>query len=173
MTVYEKIFLFNNLIGNKGVRPLSEDFWEQVGNQSDRIVEEAAETYNAVADKDLTELVDGVADVMVVAIGLYQKLQLCGVDVSDALERVCDNNLTKFHDTPEYANETVKFYEEEGVAAFVRLTTMEDGDEFYSVIRESDKKLLKPHDFVGVDLSDIIEMTQQLSEVVEDEPTEE
>lgn len=166
MTAYEKIFLFNTLIGHEGIQPDSEEFWTQIRNQTERVVEEVNETLDATIDQDMLELIDGVADIMVVAIGLYQKLQLCGVDVAEALERVCDNNLTKFHETEDHANETVKFYQDLDIETFVRLVTMEDGVEYFGVIRKSDGKLLKPHDFVGVDLTDIAEMAKKIGEAV-------
>jgi hypothetical protein len=165
MTAYEKIFLLNTLIGNKGVKPLSEDFWTQVRNQTELVVEEAAETLDACIEEDTKELIDGVADVMVVAIGLFQKLQLCGVDIDMALDLVCNNNLEKFHKTAEHANETVDYYRAKEVETFVRLSTMEDGVEYYAVIRKGDGKMLKPHDFVGVDLSEIVEMVTKVSEM--------
>ena len=41
MTPYEKIFLMNSIIGN--VEPVvdTEEFWTQVRNQTERVVEEA------------------------------------------------------------------------------------------------------------------------------------
>jgi len=165
MTAYEKIFLLNTLIGNKGVRPLSPEFWSEVRNQTELVVEEAGETLDACIEEDMTELIDGVADIMVVAIGLFQKLQLCGIDIDEALQLVCDNNLEKFHSTAEHANETLESFREKGVETFVRLSTMEDGTEYYAVIRKSDGKMLKPHDFVGVDLSEVVSMAAKMSEI--------
>lgn len=166
MTSYEKIFLFNALMGHKGISPDTPEFWSQIRNQTDRVVEEASEASDEAVIEDIGNLMKEVADVMVTSIGLFQKLQLCGVDISEVLDRVCDNNLTKFHQDADHANETVRFYQEKGIETFVRLTTMEDGVEFYGVLRKSDEKLLKPHDFVGVDISDIIEMTEKLAEAV-------
>jgi hypothetical protein len=42
---------------------------------------------------------------------------------------------------------------------------MEDGVEYYAVIRKADGKMLKPHDFVGVDLSEIVGMVTKVSEM--------
>lgn len=176
MTPYEKIHLMNTLIGHKGVNPESSEFWKQIRNQTERVVEEVEETLDAAIDEDALELLDGISDIMVTAIGLYQKLQQCGYPVDEAFNRVCDNNLTKFHKDPNEANKTVEFYKNQGVETFVRLIRLESGEEFYSVIRKSDGKLLKPYNFEPVDLLDLAMQVSIVAEEWEnkskDEPTE-
>lgn len=172
MTAYEKIFLMNTLIGNNGVSLNSEEFWPAMRNQTGLVVEETQEALDEAIDENLPNLLKEVADVMVTAIGLYQRLQVCGVDISEALELVCDNNLEKFHRTAEHANETLQHYTEQGVECLIRLTTLEDGSEYYAVLRKSDGKMQKPHDFVKVDLTEIAEMSQKLADAVEEEESE-
>lgn len=156
MTQFEKIYLFNSLIGQNPAQAGTEEFFNQVSNQTSLILEEVNETLDAAINRDLVEVIDGVSDIMVTAIGLYQKLQLSGVDIGEALHQVCDNNLKKFHRDPEEANKTVKFYQDQGVETFVRFHKMEDGSEYFAVIRKEDGKLMKPYDFEPVDLSNIV-----------------
>lgn len=155
MSAYDKIYLMNTLIGHQPIEPNTEEFWKQIRSQTELVLEETKETLDAAIDEDPLELLDGVADIMVTAIGLYQKLILSGYETPEALDRVCDNNLTKFHRDPEEANKTVEFYTEKGVETFVRLVTMQDGTEYYGVINKESGKLLKPYNFVGVDLTDL------------------
>jgi len=169
MTAYEKIFLMNTLIGNSRISLDSEEFWPAMRNQAGLVVEETQEAFDETIDENLPNLIKEVADVMVTAIGLFQRLQLCGVDVSEALEIVCDNNLEKFHRTAEHANETLKSHQDAGTECLVRLTTLEDGSEYYAVLRKSDGKMLKPHDFVKVSMQEIADMSQKLSDAAKEE----
>lgn len=159
MTPYEKIYLMNALMGHQQ-EPFTGDvekFWKQMDQQANLVNEETTETLDAIIDRDLEGFAKEVADVMVVAIGLYQKLHDAGINMIDVLDKVCDNNLEKFHRDSEHANETVKFYQDQGVDTFVRVVVMEDGQEYFAVIRKADNKMMKPHDFEKLLLSNLVE----------------
>ena len=173
MSAYEMIFLFNTLAGHQGKPVETKEFWDDVRNQSERVKEESVETLDASIDEDLLALIDGTADNMVTAIGLYQRLQMCGVDIDGALADVCENNLSKFHIDPEEANKTLKHYEEQGVDVFVRHIALEDGLQYYVVLRKSDNKVLKPHDYVGVDLQKYVDDARKLGEAFKEAQREE
>lgn len=151
MTPYEKIYLLQLLIGHEVHHPTSDEFFDAVSYQAGLVLEEAQEALDEAIDRDLEKLTKEVADVMVTSIGLLQKLQRSGVPVDEVLDRICSANLDKFHRDADHANETVKFYQDQGIETFVRLVTLEDGSEYYGVIRKEDNKLMKPHDFVGAD----------------------
>lgn len=165
MTNFEKIYLFNTLCGRQAPLPNSPQFYVHVSNQASRVLEEVQETIDDSLDENLLGVIDGVADVMVTALGLYQQLQRCGVDVEEALSRVCDNNLTKFHRDPEEAQKTLEFYQKQNIETFVRMIKLEDGEEYYGVLRKSDQKLLKPYDFKSVDLFDIAQEARKIDNV--------
>jgi|SRR5690554_7694700 len=156
-TPYSKIHLLNVLIGHEVPKPDTEEFWNYVRNQTELVLEESQEAHDEAIDQNLEKYISEVADIMVTAIGLYQKLQLAGVPIDKVLDRVCDKNLEKFHKTAEEANETVQFYTEKSVETFVRLTVLEDGSEYYAVIRKSDGKMLKPKGFEKATFGDIME----------------
>lgn len=162
-TAYEKIYKMNSLIGHRGGQPNTSEFWSQIRNQTERVVEEVNETLDAAIDEDTVGMLDGMSDILVTAIGLYQKLAQFGYPVEEALERVCDNNLTKFHETAEEANETVQFYRDFIVETFVRMVTLNNGEVYYSVIRKSDGKLLKPKYYQSVDLSDLANQVEKIA----------
>ena len=164
MSAYEKIFLMNTLIGHKPIKPNTEEFWTQIRNQCERVTEEVDELFNAILDEDTEQVLDGISDAMVTVIGLYQKLAQCGYPVEEGLDRVCDNNLTKFHTDAEAANKTVQFYKDAGVETFVRFIKLDNGSEYYGVIRKADNKLMKPVDFQPVVLKDLVSKVYEVKE---------
>ena len=58
--------------------------------------EEMTEVIDAFDQLDLVELSKEAADLWIVATGLMQKLEKCGVDMGSVLEAVCEDNLGKF-----------------------------------------------------------------------------
>jgi len=88
---YFKVQQFNSLGGN-----LETITKQSLALQLDLIQEEYLETVEAFDNQDSTEFVDGVADMYVVVTGLIQKLERMGVNMKEAIDRVCDNNLQKF-----------------------------------------------------------------------------
>lgn len=157
MTAYEKVYLMNTLIGSKPTEPNSPEFWQQIRNQVELVVEEVQETLDEAIDENLEALVGEVSDIMVTSLGLFQKLQMAGIPIEKILDRVCDKNLEKFHKTKESAYETMEFYREQDVETFVRMTVMEDGSEYYAIIRKSDGKMLKPKGFQKATFEDLVE----------------
>lgn len=89
--VYEDVEFFNDVAGNlTGVDKAS------IAAQLDFIQEEYLETVAAFDDEDPVELLDGVADLIVTVFGLAQKLEASGYNVSEAVQRVCVNNNSKY-----------------------------------------------------------------------------
>jgi phosphoribosyl-ATP pyrophosphohydrolase len=164
MTAYEKIFLMNTLIGNEVVEKGSPEFWTQMRNQVALVVEESEEAFEEAIDEDINKLLKEVSDIMVTALGLYQKLQNCGYPIEEALDKVCDNNLTKFHRNVDEANLSVKHHHEQGLTTFVRMIQMDNGNEYFGIIRKSDGKLLKPYDYVKINTQDWLEDANEPTE---------
>lgn len=106
--------------------------------------------YGSIQDDwDLVELIDGAVDMKVISDGLLQILEAKGFDVSKALLRVGDNNLSKFPtiepNMADYDSRWTKTYNEKfGVW----------------VLKDENGKVRKPHDYVPVDLSDCIPKQQ-------------
>lgn len=59
------------------------------------VEEELAETKAATRTNDLLEELDGACDLFVTVAGHMQQLERLGCDVKGALEKVCENNLSK------------------------------------------------------------------------------
>jgi hypothetical protein len=154
----------NTLIGSEAIEKGSPEFWTQMRNQATLVVEESVEAFDETIEEDIGKLLKEVSDVMVTAIGLYQKLQDCGYPIEEALDKVCDNNLTKFHRNVDEANLSVKHHLAQGIETFVRMIQMDNGDEYFGIIRKSDGKLLKPYDYVKINTQDLLEDANEPTE---------
>lgn len=140
---FNSIEKFNKLIGNK-------HSYKSVLNQLQRVHEELNETLSAIDKKNNVELLDGVCDLLVVNLGLVAKMEALGYDVFSALNEVCENNLSKFTAEQALAQHTKNHYE--GLHTPVEIVYDEEYN-LYGVKRVEDLKLLKPLNYVGVDLS--------------------
>ncbi len=160
MTSYFKIlddqtFRFNDIAGNNS-KHSQKDFQAQFKV----LAEEVNELGNAIDANDMTEVLDGVIDVLVVAAGFAHRLEEMGVDMLEAVERVTDNNLSKFpiRNTTEILN-TIGKYSKEGVVVNERsvFDMGKYGVHARSVFVDDNGKIRKPFSFEPVTLSDLVE----------------
>lgn len=140
--MYLDVKAFNDLAGNKSTH---NDFVSQVKC----LVEEVNETVQGVEDNDVTATLDGAIDTIYVALGIIQKLEQLGVDVSKACNQVCEDNLIKFPHKLEDAQETVRFYNAKNTN--VHYTFNEQYSKY--VIKDEAGKIRKPYNFVPTDLT--------------------
>lgn len=152
---YDSIVLFNKMAGN-----LPCTNYESVDNQLSYIFEEFTETVDAletgiIGDEyghfklgekfiNRIELLDGACDLFVTVVGLLAKLESMGYNVGLAMQRVNENNLSKF---PEF-RQPLK-YDPRFTAQL-----MPEFDRY--VIKDDGGKVRKPSDFQPVDLSDLV-----------------
>lgn len=121
--------------------------------QYNLILEETKEIKEKGIDKNnAKEVVDGVVDVMVTALGLMQKLEHLGVDMNKAMRDTSQNNLTKYPSDERIAITTAQKYEEEGI----QVTVDYNSDYDMYVIKNLKDKVMKPVGFESNDLSDCI-----------------
>lgn len=110
------------------------------------IKEELDEAYQAFSESDATELGDAAGDILVVAIGLVQRLNEAGYNMPKLIQRICDNNMEKYVDTFKY-NQSPDAYLPEGATAY-------DTPYGYIVFkRDVDLKVVKPKGFTKVSLA--------------------
>jgi len=132
---------FNDVAGN---HPAGVDdpelFWEQVGNQASLLGEETTEVIDAAQNRDIVELVDGIADVEYVLTWLKTLVAAAGVDISKAKEIVCHNNDSKITTSFELAVESMGIYPEGVVELFA---TEIGGINYYTIRRTIDGKIMK------------------------------
>lgn len=164
------VYSFNHLAGNLQTTEDPDEIVQRIKNQAERVLEEAQETiywcerylYNGAkqpisfsTEEMLEGILDGVIDTNVTAFGL---LQLAGpyFDTQKAATKICQNNLTKFTTSHSSASETVKHYAEKGTQCTIRSTNIDGLGEVYSVVRQEDGKIMKPHDYQPVCLQDCL-----------------
>ena len=135
---YTKVKKFNEIAGNLG-----DVTDESIDNQISYIFEELQETITAFEGGDKIELLDGACDLFVTVAGLMQKLVMQGYNVAEALDRVNDNNLSKFPVNLEPADEN-RYWPE-----------FNDKHNRW-VLKDETGKVRKPADFVSVDLTGCI-----------------
>lgn len=139
-------FAFNVYAG-KADKFESQDIQRQIS----LISEELKETIEGFESNSAVEVLDGTIDILVVTLGLLQKLQYAGVDIEGALSAVAENNLSKFTEDPDVASLTVASYQRKGEAVYVT-----DFGAKKVIKRLSDDKVMKPIDFKSVELDKFI-----------------
>ena len=136
---FYNIYQFNDLAGNlEDVKPNS------IAAQLDFIQEEYLETVEAFDLKDDKELLDGAIDIFVTSVGLLQKLEAAGFNVKEAMQRVDQNNLSKFlrYDQEVMDNKHFKW-------------TMKFNDKYQRwVLKDALGKVKKPLNFKPVEIGD-------------------
>jgi hypothetical protein len=130
-------YTFNRIAGNdKKLTYADLKFYTEL------LQEELDETKGGVDLENDEEILDGAVDVLVVALGLVQKLEQLGFDVSGAMEAVAQNNLSKYPRNKEDAVKSLKpgwsCEEYQGAQLWV--------------IKDENGKIRKPWNFKSVDL---------------------
>ena len=133
---YTATYKFNDISGN-----LTNITKDSIALQLDLIQEEYLETVQAYDDEDTEEFADGVADIFVVVCGMIQKLAASGYDMKSVLERVTENNLSKYP----------------SVGTAIRYdpahTITVNEKHQVQIIKDANGKVRKPLDFKPVDLA--------------------
>jgi NTP pyrophosphatase (non-canonical NTP hydrolase) len=116
---------FTNLTFGKGT--LSQDdpqFWEKLHNQAQLVKEELEELFQAIEDKNMTQVRDAVADISVTNLGVPH---LAGFDCESDMLEVFDSNLSKVSSNMENALKTQEFYSSKGVKTYISPCPTFDG----------------------------------------------
>lgn len=136
---YANVRLFNSLAGN-----LINVTAESIDNQIGFIFSELEETITGFEGGDRVEVLDGACDLFVTVTGLMQKLEAAGYDVATALQRVNENNLSKFP----------RYFTDEDMQEGWTVTYNHEAQRF--VIKNQNDKVMKPASFVPVDIADLV-----------------
>jgi hypothetical protein len=141
-------YAFNSVAGKDKLCTLKD-----IEFQYNLILEETKEIKEKGIDhNNAKEVVDGVVDVMVTALGLMQKLEALGVDMNKAMRDTAYNNLTKYPSDERTAIETAVEYEQNGIQVKVEYNSEYE----LFVIKNMKDKVMKPVGFSSNDLSDCI-----------------
>ena len=141
-------YAFNDIAGKSDLTTLKD-----IEFQYNLIYEETKEIKDKGIDhNNAKEVVDGVVDVMVTALGLMQKLESLGIDMNKAMRDTAYNNLTKFPSDERTAIETAVRYEQEGE----KINASYNSQYELFVIKNHKDKVMKPNGFESNDLSNCI-----------------
>lgn len=118
------------------------------------ITEELKETADGLSLNDPVEVLDGVVDVLVTALGLLQKLEALGFNAPKALYKTAANNLSKYPTDEAVAIESAKNFESQDIDVTVTYNSAYD----MFVIKDLQDKVRKPFNFQSNNLDDCIPM---------------
>jgi hypothetical protein len=159
MSTYNDVKQFNERCGKSPEKVGTVEYWASLQAQLDLILEELKETQVAINDKDLTELVDGGADMDVTVAGLNF---LSGSLYQGAIKTVCSNNNSKYSTDRTFVYEEAERYEGKGIEVYVNEYKENSVDEasgelttifFYCIRLKKTGKIMKffNHEKVGLD----------------------
>ena len=153
--LYKRVIDFNTKAGVKDEEPFTMEWWKAIDLQTKLSVEEATEAYDAAQREDITEVLDGCIDSLVINFKLAQMLQAAGCDVIGAFEAVCSNNDSKVFSSYYEAVEAKEQLEERDDQEYSIETAICNGLPYYSV-RRFDGKIMKRVGFVPVSLDEFV-----------------
>lgn len=153
--LYKRVIDFNTKAGVKDEEPFTMEWWKAIDLQTKLSVEEAQEAYDAAQREDVTEVLDGCIDSLVINFKLAQMLQAAGCDVIGAFEAVCSNNDSKVFSSYYEAIEAKEQLEERDDQEYSIETAICNGMPYYSV-RRFDGKIMKKVGFVPVSLDEFV-----------------
>lgn len=153
--LYKRVIAFNTKAGVKDEEPFTMEWWKAIDLQTKLSVEEAEEAYDAAQREDITEVLDGCIDSLVINFKLAQMLQAAGCDVIGAFEAVCSNNDSKVFSSYYEAVEAKEKLEERDDQEYSIETAICNGMPYYSV-RRFDGKIMKKVGFIPVELDKFI-----------------
>ena len=153
--LYKRVIAFNTKAGVKDEEPFTMEWWKAIDLQTKLSVEEAEEAYDAAQREDVTEVLDGCIDSLVINFKLAQMLQAAGCDVIGASEAVCNNNDSKVFSSYYEAVEAKEQLEERDDQEYSIETAICNGMPYYSV-RRFDGKIMKKVGFVPVSLDEFV-----------------
>lgn len=149
----EKVDWFNTIAGKPPRTSLDDEWWLQMKNQAERVLEEAQELIDACIEKSLEKALDGVVDIVVTSLPLLPMAQAVGFNVEKGCDVVAENNITKITSDYDVAVTTAEKY---GVDNCYIDNIEIDGIKYHPVKRYSDDKIMKPFGYKSVDILDCL-----------------
>ena len=143
----EQCYAFNEIAGKA-----SQSSLKQMLQQLALIEEEVQEIKEGLHENNVLETLDGVVDVLVVTLGMLQKLEALGVDTTKALKGTAENNLTKYPADIATAVASQKYLAKQGAEVTVEYNPKYD----LYVLKDKNQKVRKPWNFDSNDLTECI-----------------
>ena len=112
----------------------------------DLIKEEVDELIAAVKEKNFTETIDALADILYVVYGAGASF---GIDLNEALDIVHKSNMSKLCKTEEEAKKTVKWYKEHSKKYDTPSYKKSKNNEYWIIYNKSTGKILKSINYIA------------------------
>lgn len=155
-TNFDKVLQFNTIFGAKIHSIPQHNIFEEdpdlVKHRLDLITEELNETIEAVKNKDLREVVDGLCDLLYVTEGMLSAL---GINGNKAFDLVHQSNLSKLCVNEDEAKLSVEKYKEENRYKEPAYKRSVDGN-YFIVYDKATSKILKSINYLPVNLDPVL-----------------
>jgi predicted HAD superfamily Cof-like phosphohydrolase len=152
---FEKVLEFNKSFGvftkNTPQYNIYDEEPKIVEYRKSLINEEVKEFEDSIKDKNFTESIDALCDILYVVYGAFTAF---GVDADKAFEIVQQSNMSKLCKDEEEAIKTVEFYKQDSRYDSPSYRLSDDGKN-YVVFNESTKKILKSINYTPVNFSEL------------------
>ena len=110
LSMFEKVQKFNKTFSSPIYNTYTNDIWNDtklIKLRQDLINEEVQELNEAIENKDITETMDALADILVVTLGAFDAL---GINGDKVFDEVHSSNMSKLCNTIQEAQDSVEWY---------------------------------------------------------------
>lgn len=160
LTNFEKVGQFHETFGHPKRDKLQKNLLtedpEQVQFRLNLIHEEVRELVTAVKDKNLTEVIDGLTDILYVVYGMGH---VFGIDLDRAFQATHDSNMSKLCKSEQEAIDSVEYYKK-APAYKLDVSYRPAVDSGYVIYDKATGKILKSKYFTRPDFSSILSTKQ-------------
>jgi len=155
---FQKVVEFNKAFGVKSNTTIQHDIFDKdpklVAYRLALIEEEIQELRDAIKEKDMTETVDALADILYVVYGAFTAI---GIHADQTFQIVQDSNMSKLCKTEDDAKETVRRYQTEVPQRYDSPTYRKSDDGIHFVVyNKSTFKILKNYKYTAADFKNLL-----------------
>lgn len=155
---FQKVLEFNKAFGVKSNNTVQHEIFDKdpklVNYRLSLIEEEVQEFKDAIKDKNMTEILDSISDILYV---VYGAATAFGFDADKTFQIVQDSNMSKLCKTEEDAQETVRRYQTEVPQRYDSPAYRRSDDGIHWVLyNQSTMKILKNYKYTAADFSELL-----------------
>ena len=154
---FQKVKEFNKAFGIEQYESVNKNIFDNkklIDYRLNLILEEVQELKDAIKNKDLTETVDALTDILYVTYGAFTAI---GVDADQAFDIVQKSNMSKICNTEKEAYDTVQWYHEHENQRYDSPEyKLSENEENYIVFNKNTNKILKNIYYIPAKFSDLL-----------------
>ena len=156
LSMFEKVQEFNKTFSSPTYDKYTNDIWKNdklIKLRTDLINEEVQELNEAIANKDITETIDALADILVVTLGAFDAF---GINGDKVFNEVHSSNMSKLCSNIQEASNSVDWYKKNKSDIYpepdYRKSDTGDG---YVIFNKNTGKILKNINWKEPDLTNL------------------